>query len=352
MSLFERLARLRATRGEAAARPEAACSAPAAARPTPGSFQGSMAAREGAPGVRAFARRSPVPAARFGASEVQTACGSFCRRARPLAVAPPAFLGRPERILTNLKLVWGVGPVTEAALKAQGVRSLTDLQEHPRWGEEARRVLALISARRAAELRRRGASDAEILGLFRPHEVACLDIETTGLWGNQPLFLVGLLRLEGERPVLEQLFARHYSEERALLTYLAEVLAEVKALVTFNGKRFDLPYIEQRFIYHGLPQPEELFHVDLYFHARRRPQNLPNHRLVTLEEYLLGMEREGDVPGYLVPSIYHRFVETGEPELLLPVLEHNAQDVLSLARLLHLVGREGGRGCADAVRSG
>ncbi|MDK2854825.1 MAG: uncharacterized protein PWQ41_1635 [Bacillota bacterium] len=351
MSLFERLARLRAERAEATRTPEAD-SAPSVACSAPESFKAQMATPERVPDEGTFARRPPVPAARFGASEVQTACGSFCRRTRPLAAALPAFLGRPERILANLKLIWGIGPVTEAALKAQGVRSLSDLTEHPRWGEEARRVLALVDARRAAELRRRGASDQELLGLFQPHEVACLDIETTGLWGNQPLFLVGLLRLEGGRPVLEQLLARHYSEEKALLTYLAEVLAGVRAVITFNGKRFDLPYIEQRFIYHGLPQPKELFHVDLYFHARRLPQALPNHRLVTLEAYLLGTEREGDVPGYLVPTIYHRFVRTGEPELLLPVLEHNAQDVLSLARLLYLVGQEGEGGCGDVVRSG
>lgn len=349
MSLFERLARLRAERaaaGEAEAAGGAApatCLEPAGLKP--------RAAGPAGPQEEDSSSRPPVPAARFGGCEVKTACGTFCCRARPLAARPSALLAQPERILANLKLVWGIGPVTEAALKAQGVRSLTDLTGHPRWGEEARRVLALIAARRATELRRRGASDAELLGLFQPEEVACLDIETTGLWGNQPLFLVGLLKAEGGGLVLEQLLARHYREEKALLTYLADVLGGVRTVVTFNGKRFDLPYIEQRFIYHGLPQPAEPFHVDLYFHARRLPQDLPNRRLVTLEEHLLGAEREGDVPGYLVPTIYHRFVRTGEAELLFPVLQHNAQDVLSLARLLYLVEQEGKEVGGGAVHS-
>lgn len=326
MSLFERLAKLRAERA----------SAPGV-KPRP-EREGEQAA--GAQVRMRAGDRSVPPPQLFGGREVKTGCGTFCCRRRPVADCPLPSLARPELIAANLKLIWGIGPVTEAALKAQGVRTIADLSSHPRWGEDARQVLALIRARRTAELRRRGASDAELLGLFTPEEVVCLDIETTGLWGNQPLFLVGLLRRDGEEIVLEQLLARHYQEERALLSYLAGVLAGVRAVVTFNGKRFDLPYIEQRFVYHGLCLPGELFHVDLYYHARRFSTELPNHRLVTLEEHLLGIGREGDVPGYLVPTIYHRFVSTGEAELLKPVLEHNAQDVLSLARLLYVINTE------------
>lgn len=346
MSLFERLARLKAERE--------AEETPAAARPVPPTREELqnliLAVQHARPGAVPEEPRPPVPAARLGAREIETACGPFCYRTRLLDAAHRLPVAQPQLILGNLKLIWGIGPVTEAALKAQGVQDLRDLADHPRWGEEARRVLALIAARRTGELRRRGASDAELLGLFQPQEVACLDIETTGLWANQPLFLVGLLRVNGKQPVLEQLLARHYREEKALLTYLAEVLATVKTVVTFNGKRFDLPYIEQRFIYHGLPQPQELFHVDLYFHARRLPQELPNHRLVTLEQHFLGTEREGDVPGYLVPTIYHRFVRTGEAELILPVLEHNAEDVLSLARLLYLINASS-RGLSPAAQT-
>ncbi len=44
------------------------------------------------------------------------------------------------------------------------------------------------------------------------------------------------------------------------------------------------------------------------------------------------------MPGYLVPTVYHQFVETQEPRLLAPpVLEHNVQDVITLAQLLPLV---------------
>ena len=97
--------------------------------------------------------------------------------------------------------------------------------------------------------------------------------------------------------------------------------------------------------------PDDLLQVDLYFHARRLPQNLPNRKLVTLEENLLGHEREGDVPGYLVPMIYHRFVQTQEPHLLVPVLEHNAQDVITLVQLLPLiVPNEGGDGLCQHTK--
>lgn len=333
MSLFERLAKLRAER-------EAETKAHGSPTPGIGSMPKEAGPRE---------ERLKVPAYLFGGNEVRTECGPFCLRQLRVKEDLDVCLPPPELITRNLRLLWGVGPVTERALKAQGLGTVYDLCNHPRWAEEARRVLSLIRTRRAAELRRRGARDVELLGLFAPYEVVCLDIETTGLWANQPLFLVGVLCLDQGELVLKQLLARHYQEERALLTYLSRLLAQAQVIVTFNGKRFDLPYIEQRLVYHNLPPLKELFQVDLYFHARRLPQDLPNRRLVTLEEYLLGKEREGDVPGYLVPTLYHRFVRTGETQLLQPVLEHNVQDVISLARLLYLVGHRQGEVTGGAV---
>jgi hypothetical protein len=69
---------------------------------------------------------------------------------------------------------------------------------------------------------------------------------------------------------------------------------------------------------------------------------LPDCKLVTLEREILGRRRAGDVPGSLVPERYHRFVRSGDFELLAPVLRHNARDLGSLVALVpHLpaIGR-------------
>ena len=318
MSLFERLAQIKQQR-----------EATAAGGPAPTASKASS--------LEAEPERSPLlPASSLGGRECTAAGGCFCLREKKLKQSLQVPFS-DTLIYRNLRLIWGIGPVTEARLKDEGIAVISELVCHPRFGADARQVLNLIERRQAAELRRRGATDAELLGLFSPEEIVFLDIETTGLWASQPLFLVGILTTREQEAVLGQLLARHYREERALLAYLAQALQQTKVMITFNGKRFDWPYIKQRLIYYDLPCPDELLQVDLYFHARRLPYDLPNRRLVTLEQNLLGHERVGDVPGYLVPTVYHQFVETQEPRLLAPVLEHNVQDVITLAQLLPLV---------------
>jgi uncharacterized protein len=81
------------------------------------------------------------------------------------------------------------------------------------------------------------------------------------------------------------------------------------------------------------------FHIDLLWHARRHyGDRLPNCRLVTLEEHILHMHRVDDVPGYQIPDLYRRFVRKQDARMLLGILEHNALDLISLSRLMFLVG--------------
>ena len=58
-----------------------------------------------------------------------------------------------------------------------------------------------------------------------------------------------------------------------------------------------------------------------------------SHRLVRLEVELLEFERDDDCPSYEVPARYFRFQRSGDPTHILPVLRHNAWDILSLVAL-------------------
>ncbi len=248
----------------------------------------------------------------------------------------------PEKtalIKGNLKLLRGVGVVNEDKLKQQGFHSIDQLITHCRWGEAAKYIMELIAQCKIRELQSLGAKDWEILSFFRPEDIVFLDIESTGLWASQPLFLVGVLYLSNSgHLVAEQYFARHYREEKAVLEAVNRVLKKFKVIVTYNGKRFDLPYITGRAVAHRLFYHYDHFHVDLLYHARKHlKQHLPDCRLMTLEEYLLGFKREGDIPGYLIPETYHRFVKTSDTALVEPILEHNRLDLVAMARLFHLV---------------
>ena len=175
-------------------------------------------------------------------------------------------------------------------------------------------------------------------------DVLFVDIETAGLSSGQPLFLIGALSMEGE-PHLHLFLARDYPEEKAALAAYHE-LAHGKRLVTFNGKRFDWPYIEGRSISHRLTFKQPRGHFDLLHHARRVwKHSLPNCKLQTLELYLCGRTRVDDVPGYQIPAAYHEFVAThaatgGGAHLMAPILHHNALDILTMAELVCKAGEE------------
>jgi uncharacterized protein YprB with RNaseH-like and TPR domain len=238
---------------------------------------------------------------------------------------------------------------------------------------------------------RRGESDGyrtEIRALVEsfPDRAMYLDLETCGLAGAA-LFLVGLLRRIDGRLAVELLLARNYAEEKAVLVSLWERAATHDVLVTFNGKSFDWPMVldrstrhllgkagiarEKRVDWHedggmkewrnegknqageapvGIPSSRdsiragparpELIHVDILHHARRRWRGkLPDCKLQTLERYVCGRRRSGDIPGVEIPAAYQRFVEKGDPREMELILFHNALDLVTLLDLsLRLAG--------------
>ncbi len=173
---------------------------------------------------------------------------------------------------------------------------------------------------------------------------AFLDTETTGLAGGTGTyaFLVGVGRCDGQEFHLAQFFMRDPIEEPALLAALTEFLQPCQALVTFNGKGFDVPLLNARYITNGEQSPlASIAHLDLLPLARRlwRPR-LPSRALGYLEEHILGLIRaQEDVPGWVIPGLYFGYLRSGDARAMKSVLYHNAMDVLSLAALLgHVAG--------------
>jgi hypothetical protein len=193
-----------------------------------------------------------------------------------------------------------------------------------------------------------------------------LDLETTGLSGGAGTiaFLVGCGYFDlGAFQVRQFLLASH-SGERALLAAVAEFFEDAELIVTYNGKTFDLPVMETRWLFHRMQPPlGGVPHFDMLHPARRlwrsrSPREIAQTvartvarnissasasapdfdahdstccRLSTLERMLFGVQRIGDVPGLEIPGRFFTFVRTGDPRPLEPVLEHNRLDLVSLA---------------------
>lgn len=167
-----------------------------------------------------------------------------------------------------------------------------------------------------------------------PDRLLYLDIETTGFSGV-PLFLIGLMYLDNGRIRVTQLLARDYAEEGPALEYLAAQFPRYDCLITFNGKTFDVPYIRDRYFAHAIRCRFPERHLDLLTPSRRRWRDrLPNCRLQTLERWVCGRSRDGDIPGMDIPDTYHLFVRTGNAALLRPILDHNALDVVTMGEVL------------------
>jgi hypothetical protein len=169
-----------------------------------------------------------------------------------------------------------------------------------------------------------------------------LDIETCGL-SAAPVFLVGLCHVGERNLVLRQLFARDYSEERALVAQVASIARDFDFLVTFNGRTFDIPFLRDRAVHHRMRFGMDLPHLDLLHVARRRWRGqFRDCRLQTLEWHVLRRRRAGDVDGAAIPGLYHDYVKRGQPHRLLPVFHHNLLDLVAMAELLpHALGPAG-----------
>jgi hypothetical protein len=182
-----------------------------------------------------------------------------------------------------------------------------------------------------------------------------LDTETTGLAGGTGTcaFLIGIGKVEGMKFVVRQFFLRDYPEEKAALEALAEALGDCEGIVTFNGKTFDVPLLETRYALARMKTPlAGLVHLDALHPARRLWKlRLESCKLTDLENAILGISREGDVPGSEIPAIYFDYLRTGDGRGLQPVFYHNALDVVSLAALTVELARALGEGGAEALGS-
>jgi uncharacterized protein YprB with RNaseH-like and TPR domain len=175
-----------------------------------------------------------------------------------------------------------------------------------------------------------------------PGSVIFLDTETTGLSGGTGTvaFLVGVGRWSSSGFTVEQYLMRDYDEERAMLLGLLETLADAQVLVTFNGKAFDIPLLQSRFVLARQRWPlARAVHLDLLHPARRIWKlRLGSCSLANLERQILGIERENDIPGHLIPQVYFRYVRTRSAHGMGNILSHNRQDIETLARLTLRMG--------------
>lgn len=204
------------------------------------------------------------------------------------------------------------------------------------WGEAVRSLTAFHGDEQVMGASAVGTTTASFVPL-RSDNVLFLDLETTGLGagtGNVP-FMLGIAYYENDHYVVRQSIIRHPAEERAMLADLKARLPQFQYLVTYNGRTFDWPLIQSRFIMNGFGSKVwEPLHLDFLHPSRSIWRNtLVSCKLSYVEEERLGVFREDDLPGSEAPGRYFAYLADGDPKPLLDVFRHNEIDMLSLAAL-------------------
>lgn len=193
--------------------------------------------------------------------------------------------------------------------------------------------------------------DSKILNRYiGDMRLAVFDIETLGLYPKQnPMILAGIMSVESDGSChIKQFFAENStpSEEAKLLTELQAELNSFDCLLTFNGKRFDLPYVKERALRLGISDYRiDPFNIDLLLFLRHHSSlrdTLGNLKQKTVERYMgLAVDRDDEISGGDSVLMYLEFEKTADMSLKSSlcdkILLHNHDDLLQLYKIFPVI---------------
>ena len=255
-----------------------------------------------------------------------------------------------NQINSNLKLLPKIGVKTEQNLKNKGFTTIESLTNHDKYGDVASRFLENIDGLSYCGIidlldknkytKKCRDNILKSISMVDRNDFKFMDIETKGL-SNVPIILIGVAEIKGNKIIASQYFLRNYAEEASIIDAYLNHLDENSVHVTFNGKTFDIPFIKNRCRYNRIQADLDLAHLDLMYFAKNLwGESLPNCQLQTIEKELFGIERVGDVPGQYIPGYWDTYFEKDNIGPVVPIIEHNAQDVISLASFLDKMYRD------------
>ena len=185
-----------------------------------------------------------------------------------------------------------------------------------------------------------------IIDSFDVSEHVFLDIETTGLSPkNSVCYLIGLAYYKDTSFECTQFFADTPGDEPVILQEFLSYISRFKAVVTYNGDTFDIPYIISRCKCNSL-STESVFpmeHIDLYKTARQVNSllKLDNLKQKSIENYL-GIDRDDVYSGGELIDTYKEYIikyklkEDTFAELS-RLLLHNREDICALPEICSIL---------------
>lgn len=177
---------------------------------------------------------------------------------------------------------------------------------------------------------------------FGKRSFAVFDIETTGLSPAKcKVILSGILLRRGDNCEVIQYFANEVSDEKEIIEKTLEALSSVDYIITYNGKHFDLPFMETRAKKYGLCFQPPVYNLDLFLviqgHSNLR-QTLPNLKQKTVEVFMgLASSRDDEISGGESVALYEQYMQSHAFALEKTILLHNHDDLIQLYKLLPVI---------------
>jgi uncharacterized protein YprB with RNaseH-like and TPR domain len=150
--------------------------------------------------------------------------------------------------------------------------------------------------------------------------VAYWDLETT--FSTQPLVLYGAIA-DQFGDVQEFRKGKDITDDKELVKNIAEALSKFDVWVTWNGKLFDVPVLNGRLRFHGLPPLPLVKHIDAMYYATGGSMRIGRRSLASVSEYF-------DVPNRKTPLTVRTWDKAmaGDEKAYNEIAEHGAADVL------------------------
>ncbi|VVB86821.1 RNase_H superfamily protein [uncultured archaeon] len=151
-------------------------------------------------------------------------------------------------------------------------------------------------------------------------KTAYVDIETTGLsCQNDRITMIGIYNGNETKT-----FVRGIDLDKA-----PAELGKYKQIITFNGARFDLPFIEYEF-----PGTFDQIHIDLMYPLKKIGYSGGLKKI----ESMLGLRRSDETAGITgldAVRLWKRY-ERGNSEALETLIKYNTEDVVNLEKIIRI----------------
>lgn len=163
--------------------------------------------------------------------------------------------------------------------------------------------------------------------------IACFDLETSNLSADYGIVLCGVIKRNGKPTILrwdeQKSFKKKPWSDRELVVAIRDELEKYDIIVSYNGKQFDVPYLNARLLHFGERTLKPMKHIDLYYITRWKFK-LSRNSLDNLSQFLGVEHRKTKIDGNLWVQA---LVGAGKPKgkkAMNYIVEHCVQDVLVL----------------------